>query len=715
MTPRAHVLSRRELIASGAAIGLAACGGPARGRDPLDSIQEGLAVAPLPHPWKPIVVRGTAVEVAGHRYRFDAGPLPTSLEVNGTELLFDAMKLDIRVQDELLVWQRVRTISADAAEVELLARGNAGDLIAQARVTISYDGTCRFRVILIPQGVITIDSILLDVPILRTETTQYAHHVLGADTVTYSLEEIAGAPQAQWGGGRVPDIGWSGDITPFFWVGNPDRGIVWFTDSIIGPQREGAVAQVQLRPVAGAMRLLVELITGPLDMPDTVHLDFGLQPTPMRPTAAPQSPVRQVRVEWSAEGSRMAAEQLKRTPSDTQKTLESLRDRGATALVLQHGWSEISGFPILESSENKRAFRELVDLTHDAGLKIIPEISVLQLSNRVPGAKEILEDMPLPMGQIFTNTSPIERIHPLFHTDATVSLFEDAVRKFATEFPIDGVHVTMGEPAVRLLDRNEGVPGAVAALDLHARRDLLRRLYALFHGGLRERDEDGLVIAHSLVPWSMVHGFADLLVTGLFLFQSIASRRLGGEALAERWQPDLVPYLYGDVLHQVPTLWQVPAADTPIPSIVESYTREELVTDQELFGLAAVHNTSLWPEELTSSASFENLARLDELRLNLGFGDASWHPYWQRQQRLIVQPPSTFFGYWQKDSGSILLLLLNGANDEQEVLIELPSAGSGNVARLSVVEVWGGLPIRTRDNLIVTTLERSQFAVLHIQ
>ena len=105
------------------------------------------------------------------------------------------------------------------------------------------------------------------------------------------------------------------------------------------------------------------------------------------------------------------------------------------------------------------------------------------------------------------------------------------------------------------------------------------------------------------------------------------------------------------------------------------------MTDQELFGLAAVHNTSLWPEELTPTASFENLARLEQLRMNLGFGDASWHPYWQRQQRLIVQPPSTFFGYWQKDSGSMLLLLLNGANDEQEVLIELPSAASGNVCK----------------------------------
>ena len=712
---RLPLLSRRELIASGAALGLAACGGPARGRDPLDSIQEGLAVAPLPPPWKPIVARGTAVEVAGHRYRFDAGPLPTSLEVNGAELLFDAVKLDIRVKDELLVWQRARTISIDAAEVELLARGNAEDLIAQARVTVSYDGTCRIRVSLIPQGVITIDSILLDIPILRTETTHYAHHVLGADTVTYSWEEIAGAPQAQWGGGRVPDNGWSGEITPYVWVGNPDRGIVWFTDSIIGPQREGAVAQVQLRPVAGAMRLLVELITGPLDMPDTLHLDFGLQPTPVRPTLAPQSPVKPVRVEWSAEASRMAAQLLKRTPSDTRKTLKSLRDRGATALVLGLDWSEIRGFPYFESDDNKRWFRDLVDLAHEAGLKIIPTISALQLSNRVPGAVEVLEDMPLPIGPIMTNPSLMEQIYPLFHTDATVALFEEAVRELAEEFPIDGVNVIVGDPAVRLLDRNESVPGAVAALDLHARRDLLRRLYALFHGGLRENDEDGIVIAQSLVPWSMMHGFADLAVTGFYLYQSIASRRLSGEALAERWQPDLVPFLYGDVLHQVPTLWQVPAADAEFPGTVESYTRDELVTDQELFGLAAVHNTLLWPEELTPSASFESLARLEQLRISLGFGDAAWHPYWQRQQRLIVQPSSTFFGYWQKASGAILLLVLNGANDEQDVLIEMPSATSSSVSRLSVEEVWSGLAVRTRDNLIVTTLERSQLAVLHIQ
>ena len=716
MTPRAHVLSRRELIASGAALGLAACGGPARGRDPLDSIQEGLAVAPLPHPWKPIVVRGTAVEVAGHRYRFDAGPLPTSLEVNGAEVLFDAMKLDVRVQDELLVWQRVRTISADAAEVELLARGNAGDLIAQARVTISYDGTCRFRVSLIPQGVITINSILLDVPILRTETTHYAHHLLGADAGIHTWIEFFGEPQSVWGGGRVPDNGWSGASTPFFWVGNPDRGIIWFTDLIAAQQRQEPVAQLQLRPVAGAMRLLVELTTDPLDMPNTVHLDFGLQPTPTRPQKSRKSDVKPVRVEWWPKDGRMIAQYPMRTTADTRKTLESLRDQGARSLVLDVGWSDVPGFPHFESAANERAFRDMVDLTHDVGLKVIPTISALSLSIEAPGAAEVIADMPLPLNPVLANAPPpSERVPSLFHTEASAAFYEEAIRAFATEFPIDGVNVLIGEPTARLLHMNERRPGAGAALDIYGRRDLLRRLYALFHGGLRERDEDGIVIAQTSMPWSMIHGFADLIVTGTNIYRAIASRRLGGEALAERWQPEEVPFLYGDVIHRVPTLFQVPAADTRFRGNVESYTREELVTDQELFGLAAVHNTSLWPEELTSSASFENLARLEQLRMNLGFGDASWHPYWQRQQSLIVQPPSTFFGYWQKDSGSMLLLLLNGANDEQEVLIELPSAGSGNVSRLSVVEVWGGLPVRTRDNLIVTTLERSQFAVLHIQ
>ena len=247
-------LSRRELLVSGAALGLAACGGPARGRDPLKSIQQGLAAAPLPAPWVPMVVRGTAIEVAGHRYRFDAGPFPTSLEVNGPEFLFDAINLDIRVQDELLVWQRARTISVDAAEVELLARGNAGDLIAQTRVTISYDGTCRFRVSLIPQGIVTIDSILLDVPILRGETTHYAHHLLGAAALTYSSLEfgrLIEGRQAIWGGGRIPDNGWSGEITPLFWVGNPDQGLVWFTEQLADQQRQAPETQIQLAAGGG--------------------------------------------------------------------------------------------------------------------------------------------------------------------------------------------------------------------------------------------------------------------------------------------------------------------------------------------------------------------------------------------------------------------------------------------------------------------------------
>ena len=708
------VLGRRALLASAAAMGLAACGGPARGRDPLKSIQQGLAAAALPAPWDPIVVRGTAVEAAGHRYRFDAGPFPTSLEVNGAEFLFDAVKLDIRVQDELLVWQRARTIAVDAAQVELLARGNAGDLIAQTRVTIDYDGACRFRVSLIPQGVITIDSILLDVPILRGATTHYAHHLLGADSSTYTWTELLGEPQDVWGGGRVPDNGWSGDITPYFWVGNPEQGIVWFSDLIaIGEIQQQTSPLLQLRPVEGAMRLLVELTTDPLDMPNTVHLDFGLQPTPVRPPESPKSAVKPARVEWWPEDDRMVAQFPMRAAADARQTLESLRDQGAQAIVLDEGWSDVPGFPHFENVDSERKFREMVDLTHDAGLKVIPTISADSLSIKAPGAAEVIADMPLPLNPAMVGEPPSDQVPVLFHTEATAAFFEQAMRTFAEKFPIDGVNVRIGEPTARLLHQNERRPGAGAALDIHGRRDLLRRLYALFHGGLRERDENGIVIAHSPMPWSMIHSYADLLVTGLNAYRSISFRGLSDEALAKRWRPEEVPYLYGDVTHRIPTLFHVPAAGTFFSGAIRGHRREELTTDQELFGLAAVHNTSLWPEELTPFAPFAELDRLDELRMSLGFGNASWHPYWIRQERLIVQPPSTLYGYWYKGSGSMLLLLLNGANNDQDILVEVAAASGG--ARLLAEEVWQGLPARTRDNLIITTLGPSQFAVLRIE
>ena len=712
------VLGRRALLASGAAIGLAACGGPARGRDPLESIQQGLAAAPLPQPWEPIVVRGTAVETAGHRYRFDAGPLPTSLEVNGAEFLFDAVKLDIRVQDELLVWQRARTISVDAAQVELLARGNAGDLIAQTRVTIDYDGTCRFRVSLIPQGVITIDSILLDVPILRTETTHYAHHLLGAAALTYSSLEIGRlieGRQAIWGGGRIPDNGWSGEITPLFWVGNPDQGIVWFTEQLADQQRQEPAIQLQLRPVEGAMRLLVDLITDPLDMPDTVHLDFGLQPTPVRPPESRRSAIKPARAEWWPEDSRMVTQFPMRTTGDTRSTLESLRDQGTQAIILEEGWSDVPGFPHFESTKNEDAFHDLVSLTHDTGLMVIPTISADMLSFDAPGAADVLTDMPRPIQTDVINVSrsPADQVSAMFHTEATAAFFELAVRAFAEKFQIDGVNVLIGEPTVREMLQSERRAGVGAALDIQGRRDLLRRLYALFHGGLRERDEDGIVIAHTPMPWSMIHSYADLLVTGLNGYRSIAIRGLSGEALSKRWQPEEIPYLYGDVTHRVPTIFQVPAVDTLFGVGVWGYGLEELTTDQELFGLAAVHNTSLWPEELAPFAPFAELGRLEELRMSLGFGNASWHPYWIMQERLIVQPPSTLYGYWYKGSGSMLLLLLNGANSDQDILVEVAAASGG--ARLFAEEVWEGLPVRTRDNLIITTLQPSQFAVLHIE
>ncbi len=716
MAPPAPQFSRRAVLAGGAALGLAACGGPARGHDPLVSVQQGLGQSPLPPPWEPLVVRGTAVEVAGHRYRFDAGPLPTSLEVNGAEFLFDAVKLDVRIQDELLAWQRARVISIDATEVELLARGNAGDLVAQARVTISYDGMCRMRVSLIPQGVITIDSVLLDVPILGEHTTHYAHHLLGPGPIDFASRAFLGDTRAVWGGGRIPDNGWSGDSTPHFWVGNPERGIVWFTDKIALQQDRQPLTLVQLRPVEGAMRLLVELVNGPLDMPDTIHLDFGIQPTPVIPNVSSKTAVKPVRVEWWPEDERMIAQYPMDTTTDTRQTLESLRDQGAEAIVLDEGWSDVPGFPYFENAENERAFREMVDLTHDVGLKVLPSISADSLSVRVPGAAKVVADTPHALHTSIANVpQPPDDVAPLlFHTEQSAAFFEESIRAFATEFPIDGVSVHIGEPSARILLQSERQPGTEGALDIHGRRDLLQRIYALFHGGLRERDEDGIVIVHTPMPWSMIHGFADLLVTGFNIYKSITFGGLGGEGLARRWQPEQIPYLYGHVIHGVPTLFQMSAADARLPAPLEIYRRAELTTDQELFALAAVYNTSLWPEELGPSAPLESLARLEELRLSLGFGNANWHPYWRNQERLIVQPPSTFYGYWLKSSREMLLLLLNGADNEQEILIELAPGVSGS-ARLSVEEVWSGAPVRTRENLIITSLGPSQFAVLHVR
>ena len=63
----------------------------------------------------------------------------------------------------------------------------------------------------------------------------------------------------------------------------------------------------------------------------------------------------------------------------------------------------------------------------------------------------------------------------------------------------------------------------------------------------------------------------------------------------------------------------------------------------------------------------------------------------------------------------MLLLLLNGANNGQEILVEVAGAATGGDARLFAEEVWEGLPARTRDNLIITSLAPSQFAVLHIE
>ncbi len=328
-----------------------------------------------------------------------------------------------------------------------------------------------------------------------------------------------------------------------------------------------------------------------------------------------------------------------------------------------------------------------------------------------PEAAAILAEHRLPGESLFPADASSQRVYRIFHTDRTAAYFEKYIVEHAQEFAVDGLFVIAGEPVVQPGNAASGQVLSAVALDLTARRLLHQSLYTLFHGSLRER---GQVIVQAPQPWPMLHAFADLLIVGDNHYQSVASRRLTTRPLQERFPPDAIPYLYGSVLHRVPTLWHYVAPNQHYAGAIRAVSRQELVTDEELFALGVLMDLPPWSLAAAPAPLIAQLERLAQLHQTLGFTAARWYPYWEEHTLFQAQPATVPASAWRREDGALLIALVNLTGKEQDALITLGSTLASPAERWHIAEVWASLPVRARDTVAALTLAPGQLGLLYI-
>ncbi len=227
----------------------------------------------VPSPWTPVRMAGDrTIACWGRDYRFAPGTgLPEQIVTRGEAILAGPAELTASTPEGPVAWTDPSggIEQQDGTAATYRGRAVARDLKLETRSTVEYDGMTRIDITLTPARPLTLETLAVVIPVAR-EHARY----LGVTDCESQRKGYYGA---------LPAKGYRSGFQPFLWLGDEDRGVLWFCESARGWRPADPGAALEVFDADGAVRLRINLIgrTTRLDAPLTFSL--GLQASPVRP------------------------------------------------------------------------------------------------------------------------------------------------------------------------------------------------------------------------------------------------------------------------------------------------------------------------------------------------------------------------------------------------------------------------------------------------
>ena len=221
-------------------------------------------------PWEPLVADAVvpAVSCWGRRYEF--GTLLKQVRTAECDVLSEPVRI------EAIVGGRTVVLAGPPCELALRSDTRA-QLVGQAEVqglrmrvrhTVEFDGFTWTDVAIEPDAPTQVEELRL------TWTTPQAEAaLLHADALRW-----IGNPA-----GQLAPEGWKSPLIPFFWLGNEQRGLAWYTESGEHWQAAQDRPALEVVPEGDYVRVIVRLIAAPQTITRRLEYGFGMMATPVRP------------------------------------------------------------------------------------------------------------------------------------------------------------------------------------------------------------------------------------------------------------------------------------------------------------------------------------------------------------------------------------------------------------------------------------------------
>jgi len=618
-----------------------------------NDLYEELEVLP---PWTPVRVDGTAIETWGRSYRWE-GPLPAQMTSQGERMLSRPIALVVSTEDGAVAWRdaTAAVVEQGDASATIEGRAEAERVELHTRCTTEFDGMTRVELQLVPRGEADLQSVRLEVP-MRPEIATL-HHFYGPWAAN-----VSGAVQE--GEGEV----WASErFLPYYWLGDEERGLMWFCES-----EEGWVAgerpPLRVERRDGEVVLVIEPIAAPATLEEPWRWTFGLHATPVKPL-----PERWRSLRMQGEGGRISIMW------------------SAPSLLKYFGYAEPA---------DPEDFARRVDGLREAGQLAVPYSNLRMLSEQSPEWRYFGAVWAVP-GRADRSSSDVNAFGaPFMAVCPAAEGWADFVvwknKQYVETYRLGGLYHDHSVPVpcdnpLHGCGWEDAEGGRHRRFPIFAARDLYRRIYAMLKDQPHETFMMGHMSGRLMIP---MLSFCDAYLDGEHFRSRLVDdytellppEAFRAEFMGKQW--GVIPYLLPEFPEEV---------------------RGDRAPTRHLMSLTVLHDTPVWPSWSNREVIFEVREALDEF----GYVDAQFLGYWDNEAWLRRGQEGVKVSAYRRDERA-LLIVSNLSAQPQEVTLQVEPAALG-VPGASATNAETGDPVPMQDGTLTVSIPARDLALVTLE
>lgn len=254
----------------------------------------------VPPPWTPVKVSDNTVSCWGRKYVFKPGSgFPAEITTRGESILAAPIKLSARTAKGKAVWSDKSTQVIKKQDIKAVFQSQEAsqNIKIDYKTTVEYDGMIRIDFTLIPISPVKLNSLIVDIP-LKEKFAKYLGYTQSVGCALSNYHYY----------GKLPSNNVPISFVPFVWLGDDDRGLLWFCESAKGWKPEDPKKSFSVIKKDGVVTLRLHVIEKSTALKNKLEFTMGLQASPVRPM--PEDWRTYVRDRWHLRGKDKQAEKI---------------------------------------------------------------------------------------------------------------------------------------------------------------------------------------------------------------------------------------------------------------------------------------------------------------------------------------------------------------------------------------------------------------------